>query len=409
MKCLFATLVASTVLLAPYGRAVAFQDSTNTNVNSRYKIEKISIESAARSISKGLQHEVDRLLGRPFRTELLDDLEKRIRSEFPGFSVTRNVMKGEKRDQVQVLFILERVRKLLDLNSPRLVYNTKQNFSIAVGGDFNLKHASLNFGFITDNDERVERYSGVRGGIVVPINNRVRLSFIGESYRSQWRSESPEFYRTRNNYEPTVLVELAPGLELRTGFSFNQLEYQFPAARAQAANAVLSTLRYTKQWQLGLAGTKTLEAGYSLRAAANFLRSDFDYRRHVGEARYTLASGSSDKNKSTLTFSTMVGSIDGDAPVLDRFVIGNSRTLRGWNRFDLAPLGANRMAHFSVDGRHHFFRAIYDTGTIWNAGRPKVLRHSAGIGCVISGITAMVAIPIRSSSIEPIFLVGMNF
>lgn len=409
MKCLFATLMASTVLLAPYGRAVAFQDSTHTNVNSRYRIERISIQSAASAISRGLQREIDRLKGLPFRTELLDEIEQRIRAEFPGFKVIRSVRKGENRDQIQVLFLLERTRKVIDLNTPRLAFHSRQKFTFAAGADLHLAKTDLNFGLITDNDERVERYSGLRGGFVTPINSRLRLAFIGESYRAQWDRQSDDFYRTRTNFEPTLLIDLAPGLELRAGFSFNNLEYQFPAARVQAANAVISTLRYSKQWQLGLAGTQTLEAGYSLRAAANTLGSDFNYRRHTGEARFTLASGNNEKSKSTLAISTLMGTIDGRAPVLDRFVLGNSRTLRGWNRADLAPLGANRMIHFSADGRYHFVRAVYDTGTIWNEGRPKVLRHSAGLGVVISGITAMVAIPLRSSSIEPIFLVGMNF
>jgi hypothetical protein len=409
MKCLFATLMATTVLLAPYGRAVAFQDSTHTNVNSRYRIERISIQSAASAISRGLQREIDRLKGLPFRTELLDDLEKRIRSEFPGFKVIRSVRKGENKDQIHVLFLLERTHKVIDLNSPRLAFHSLQNFTFGAGADINLRKANFNFGLITDNNEHVERYSGIRGGFSTPINKRLRLAFIGESYRAQWDRQSDEFYRTRTNFEPTVLIDLAPGLELRAGLSFNTLEYQFPAARDQAAHAVISTLRYTKQWQLGLAGTQTLEAGYSLRAAANTLGSDFNYRRHMGEARFTLASGNNENSKSSLAISTLMGSIDGKAPVLDRFVLGNSNTLRGWNRADLAPFGGERMIHFSADGRYHFVRAVYDTGTIWNEGRPRVLRHSAGLGFVISGITAMVAIPLRSSSIEPIFLVGMNF
>lgn len=411
MKCLFATLVATTVLLAPYGRAVAFQDSTHTNVNSRYRIERISIQSAAQVVSRGLQRELDRVMGRPFRTELLDEIEKRIKAEFPGFKVIRNVAKGDKQDQIRVLFVLERTNKVIDITSPRFAFHSLQNFSFGAGADIKVSKANFNFGVITDNDERVERYSGIRGAVVTPLmeGNRFRFALVGESYRSQWQGQSPEFYRTRTNIEPTVLIELAPGLELRAGFSFNHLEYQLPAARDQAAHAVISTLRYSKQWQLGLAGTQTLDAGYSLRAAATSLGSDFSYRRHIAEGRFTLASGNNDKAKSTLAFSALAGGIDGRAPVLDRFVLGNTRTLRGWNRFDLAPLGADRVIHFSADGRYHFVRAVYDTGTLWNEGRPKVLRHSAGLGFVVSGITAMVAIPIRSSSIEPIFLVGMNF
>ena len=411
MKCLFATLVVSTVLLAPFGRAVAFQE---TNINSRYRIETITVENGTYSISKGLQRELDRLVGRPFRVETLDEVERRIKIEFPGFKVTRNVAKGLTQDQIKVIFALERSRKILDLNSPRFAYHSQQKFSFGAGADLHLRPVDLSFGLLTDNDERVERSSGLRGAVVTPLgSSRIRLAFIGESYRAQWNRKTldagGELYRTRTNFEPTVLIDIAPGLVLRAGLSFNNLEMQVSAAKDQAAHAVITTLRYSKQWQLGLTGTQTLEAGYNLRAAASFLGSDFDYRRHSGETRFTLASGNSEKSNATLSLSGLFGSIDGHAPILDRFVLGNTRTLRGWNRFDLAPLGADRVLHFSVDGRYHFVRAVYDTGTVWNAGRPRQLRHSVGAGFVISGITAMLAIPLRSGSIEPIFLVGMNF
>ncbi len=415
MKCLFTTLVVSTVLLAPFGRAVAFQE---TNVNSRYAIELITVENGGYSISKGLQRELDRLVGRPFRVETLDEVERRIQTEFPGFKVTRNVVKGLLQDQLKVIFALERSRKMLDMNMPRLAYHSQQKFSFGASADVNLKQASVSFGLVTDNDERVERYSGVRGAAVMPLgpnlwSDRVRLAFVGESYRAQWDGKTLAanglLYRARTNFEPALLIDLAPGLTLRAGLSFNNLEMQVPAARDQAAHAVITTLRYSKQWQLGLTGTQTLEAGYNLRAAASFLGSDFDYRRHSGEARFTLASGNAEKSNVNLALSALVGAIDGRAPILDRFVLGNTRTLRGYNRFDLAPLGADRVLHFSADGRYHFVRAVYDTGTVWDVGRPRVLRHSAGVGIVISGVTAMVAFPLKSGPVEPIFLVGMNF
>ncbi len=409
MKCLFAALLASTVLLLPHERAVAFESTSYTNVNSRYRIERISIQNATYTVSQALQRELNRLVGRPFRTEVLDAVEKRIRGEFPGFKITRNVVKGEKQDQIRVSFLLERARKYLDLNVPRMAFHSEQKFSFGATADLNLGQTSTSIGFISDNDERVERYTGFRGAFVTPVAKNLRLAFLGEAYQSRFRGQSSDFYRSRTNFEPTLIYTLAPGLEVRAGFSFNNLEFQVPAARNQAAHAVITTLRYSKQWQLGLTSTQTLEAGYSLRAAARSFGSDFDYRRHLGEARITFASGNSEKSKATLALSSMIGAIDGRAPVLDRFVLGNTQTLRGWNRYEIAPLGADRAIHFSADGRYSFVRAVYDTGTIWSAGRPKVLRHSAGLGFVVSGITAMVAIPIRSSSIEPIFMVGMNF
>jgi outer membrane protein assembly factor BamA len=409
MKCLFATFLASTVLLFPHERAVAFENTSSINVNSRYRIERISIQSGSLAVPQALQRELDRLVGRPYRTQTMDALERRIRSEFPGFAISRKVAKGEKQDQIRVQFVLERSRKYLDFNLPRMTFHSEQNFTFAATADLNLRSTSTSFGFISDNDERVERFDGFRGAFIAPLAKNLRIAFLAEAYQSEFEEPSSEFYHSRTNFEPTLIYTLAPGLELRGGFSFNNFEFQVPAVRNQAAHAVITTLRYSKQWQLGLASTQKLEAGYSLRAAARFLGSDFHYRRHLGEARLTFASGNSEKPKATLAFSSMIGAIDGRAPVLDRFVLGNTKTLRGWNRHDIAPLGADRVIHFSADGRYRFVRAVYDTGTVWNAGRPKVLRHSAGLGFVVSGITAMVAIPMRSSSIEPIFMVGMNF
>jgi len=388
---------------------VAFEDASYTNVNSRYRIERIAVRGTTLVLSQGLQREMDRLAGRPFRTEVLDQVEKRIKAEFPGYKIIRIVSKGDKQDQLNVYFDLSRSTRTVEINTTRLTYHSQQNFSFGAGVDFNVRQSSFSAGVITDNDERVERFSGFRGAFVTPLNKRVRFAFLGESYRSQWNLQSPDLYRSRINIEPTLVMDLAPGLEFRAGVSFNNLEFQLPAARNQAAHALITTLRYSKQWQLGLTGTQTLEAGYNLRAATTSLASDFNYRRHLAEGRFTLSTGNSEKANAILSFSSLIGAIDGRAPVLDRFTLGNSRTLRGYNRFDLAPLGADRVIHFSADGRYRFARAVYDTGTIYNVGRPRVLRHSAGLGIVISGITAMVALPIRSGPIEPIFLVGMNF
>jgi hypothetical protein len=414
MKCLFAITVATTVLYFPYGRAVAFQEEaallpagTTLNVNSRYKIESVEVENGGREVPKALRRELERFAGRAYRTELLDEIERRLKQEYPGSKVTRKVSKGDQANHVKLRFDLERSKRIVDFASPRLAYHSQQGFTFGADATARLGTNLVSFGLVTDNDEKVERFTGMRGAVVVP-HGRFRFAFLAESYRAQWdrevRDAGVPLYRARNNFEPTLIFEVLPGLEFRAGFSFNQLEYQFPAAGDLASHAVISTLRYTKQRALGTAGTQTLEAGYNLRAAANFLSSDFSFRRHAGEVRYTMKQG-----ESSLALSAMAGGIDGAAPILERFVLGNTRTLRGWNRFDLAPTGGNRMMHFSADGRYRFLRAIYDTGTVWDAGRPIQIRQSAGLGVVIHGFTAMVACPIRNGSIEPVFLLGMNF
>ena len=56
----------------------------------------------------------------------------------------------------------------------------------------------------------------------------------------------------------------------------------------------------------------------------------------------------------------------GRAPLFERFVLGNASTLRGWNKFDLDPLGGDRAVHGSIDYRYRFVTVFYDTGVLWN-------------------------------------------
>ena len=54
--------------------------------------------------------------------------------------------------------------------------------------------------------------------------------------------------------------------------------------------------------------------------------------------------------------------------------------LRGWNKYDLDPLGGSRVAHNSLDYRYGIFEAFYDAGAIWDPGQDIVARHSGGRG-----------------------------
>src|SRR5207249_4237962 len=104
-------------------------------------------------------------------------------------------------------------------------------------------------------------------------------------------------------------------------------------ARTESSNAVVTTLRYHPRW-----GTdkdtqqQKLKVSYSLRAATGVLESDRIYARHLAEARYTYR-----HSHNTVDIGFLAGRIGGQAPLFERFSLGNSATLRGWNRFDLDP------------------------------------------------------------------------
>lgn len=444
MKCLYAILMAASVLLFPYAKAVAFGDpailpaaaAPALNVNERYVVESVGIKNWRGLLSRGLAREMKRLEGRPFRPQSADVIQKHIEYEFPGYRVLRVMERGSRPQHVRVLFELEKDQRKIDLRSPRVLYSSAQQFSFGVDAVAEAGPVSATAGYITDNDERVERFEGFRGGFLLPVDKSGRFKFAlaGENYATRWHqslAESPERYSSRNNIEPSVLVQVGPGLDLQAGLSFQQLnmlafsshtveslpstENDLMAAggsegpRNLSANAFFTTLRYTKRWLDESPGGASLDAGYTLRAASSSIGADFGYRRQLAEARLTWRNSDLPLDGASISVHSQYGHISGEAPIFDRFVLGNSRTLRGWNRFALAPAGANNMGHIGVDARYRHLRLCYDTGTIWNSGRPIIIRHSAGVGLSWHSWTAMVALPLRGSSIEPVFLVGMNF
>jgi outer membrane translocation and assembly module TamA len=211
------------------------------------------------------------------------------------------------------------------------------------------------------------------------------------------------YYRTRQNLQPELVLQLSRPLTLSVGASFQQMEEQYPAAATESANALTTTLRYHRRVE-DAENQHDLDGAYSLRAATRLLSSDFAYSRHRFGFRYMLTRG-----KSVVIDDVSAGLIAGRAPLFERFVLGNSSTLRGWNKYELDPLGGNRMFHNSVEYRYGIFQAFYDSGAVWDRTESAVVRHSAGIGLRQGVFSVAVAFPVREGHIDPIFMVGMNY
>jgi hypothetical protein len=396
----------------------ANEKSGALNVNERYTIEAIDAKlPSKRKLSPDLRQKMDALVGHKLNQEKLDEVKSQLKAEFRNFKITQRVSKGDKPDHVKVLFELERnsVEVMGDSDDFKAIYHSKNNWSF--GGTFRVPLGDSGFGLLagalTDNDLRVERFSGARGGIdKLAFHNNVRFQFIGESYRSQWngatRAANPdnsEIYRARQNFEPTVSFRPVGPLTVTAGFSLARYQYQFPAARYLSANAVISSLRFARQWENTSGIQQSLEAGYDLRAATSSLGSDTRFTRHFLNAHYETKHGPHE-----FFLDARGGSIGGRAPLYEAFVLGNTQTLRGWNRFDVAPLGGNRMAHGSAEYRYRGFRFLYDTGAVWQAPVQEAKqRHAAAIGYIDSGIAILVAFPIRDGNVTPLVMLGYTF
>ena len=116
--------------------------------------------------------------------------------------------------------------------------------------------------------------------------------------------------------------------------------------------------------------------------------------------------------------------------MFERFVLGNAETLRGWNKFDIAPAGGNRMIYASIQygfgtrvgdfdldiGKRKAigqiplgFHVFYDDGAVGDEGAPLSAKHSAGFGFGGSSFFIELGFPIRSSRVEPVFSTGFRF
>ncbi len=395
------------------------------NVNSRYTVESIELpEKFESKLSDTLRGEIKKLIGERFNPDIVDNLARRIRKELRGHRVMHKVTKGAKPESIRVVFEIVRSRGDSDIVLPRLVYHSRQNFSFGADGTIEHEGHRLSLGILTDNDELLERYSGIRGGYQrMAAGGRFRGGFVVESFRAQWNpaiqtalnaqpesgtNSVPGIYRTRLHVEPGFQLELIPGLTVGAGVSIQRFQTQFPAARDESSHALTSSLRLERRWDLPIHGLHIVEAGYNLRAATQSLDSDFIYTRHSFHGRYQFRKG-----KESISGAFTGGALAGRAPLFERFVLGNSTTLRGYNKYDVAPLGGSRMAHGSVDYRHDWFRVIYDTGAVFDRGGQSRVHHSIAAGITTGwkrdSFSFLVAFPLKEGRAEPIFILGMNF
>lgn len=427
----FATLAALSVPLAADvtasssaapgpGAPETGNPENSPNVNSRYVIEAIEIAPKYLDrLSDTVRGKVQSLIGSRFDQETLDDLTRRIRRELRSRMVVMKVSRGSSPDQLKVAFEIGDREKKGDLVMPRLVYHSKQNFSFGFDGTWRIGDHHLAAGIVSDNDELVERYSGIRGGFGRDnlAGGHLHFDIDAETWRSQWNpavqaalAEDPSvpgIYRTRVRFQPSATITFVDPLTLQLGVSLERLQTQYPAAQHELSSAAFLTLRFRRRWELTPLHRHGVEASYNVRSAPSTLDSDFLFTRHYGSVQYSWRGAHEE-----VIASAQAGTLTGRAPLSERFVLGNSRTLRGWNKYDVDPLGGDRMAHGSLDYRYRAFRVIYDTGSAWRRDGPVRVRHSIAAGFSHkgpSGFSALIAFPLREGRIEPIFLLGMNF
>ncbi len=411
-------------LLLPWLPAVAFADSNRNalpsdNVNSRYTVESVSVTAKDREkLSKHLKEDMEKLVGEKFEQGIVDNLARRIRKDLRAASVMAKLSRGTTPEHVRVDFE-SRPRKVEeDADLTKFSYHSQQGWTGGVELGFDAGPARVKLGIQSDGNELLERYAGITTGVAVPVGDRLQVRFAFDSFHEQWnqatlnalarRSDIPGVYRTRNHFEPSLRIALVRNLTLTAGVSFDELQTQFPAARTEGSHSVITALRYHRQWVDSDTSGQELDAGYSLRAATTILGSASVYTRQSVNALY---SRKFDRQEVLVRFGA--GSMNGSAPLYERFVLGNTRTLRGWNKFEIDPLGGSRMIYGSTSYRYRVLEVFYDTGSVWDRKENAVARNSMGcsllFGSLRDGLAFTVGFPLRDGHIQPLFMMSANF
>jgi surface antigen Omp85-like protein len=406
------------------------QDS-DINVNTRYKVDAVTIwgkgwktdlvadqtdtTEQTRKLSTRLRRDLIGLIGKNLNPGMLDTLADRLRKELGAREVSHRLERSDSADHVRVDFEVKPPRFSFDTTVTKFAYNSQTGWSGGGDAGFTVHDQSFAFGMVSDGDTMAERFTGITGRYE---NHHLgtdkllfRLEF--ESYHEQWNNhtatavagvadETGGLYRTRQNLQPMLAIALAKPLTLEVGASFERFQEEMPGAPIQASNAIVADLRYHQHLESD--SPQDIDADYALRSASGLMASDFAYTSHAWNLRYKIVHG-----KHIVSDLVSGGLITGRAPLADRFVLGNSTMLRGWNKYDLDPIGGNRMIYNSVEYRYGPFQAFYDTGAIWDEGQPVSAKHSLGVGIRESIFSLAVAFPVRGGRVEPIFMMGLLY
>jgi hypothetical protein len=399
---------------------------SDLNVNSRYTIESVNfVDHREYKLSASSLEEIRDLVGAKVSTDALDRLALRIRGELRAHDVTFKLTRGAEAESVRVLIQVERAGGSFDASVPTFSYNSALGFTGTGQIASTIGPNDFTFRMLRDSDSLTEQFSGVQADYERLVGRRIRLGFEFDAYQDQYASSTlaaldgasrpsslgAGAYGSRLNYEPSATFVLATPLTLTIGLSFEQLNGLPSAARSEAANAVIYTLRYRQRWATSGDSTHELDAGYSLRAATTLLATDLAYTRHLAHLKYNYSS-----RTQSVEVTVIAGAIYGEAPLFERFSLGDSTLLRGWNKYDLDPLGGNRLAYGSVTYGYRIMRVFYDAGSVWDQGKPAEPKESAGVG-VSSGLGVFekgtfllaLAFPLGQSRVTPVVIAGMNF
>jgi hypothetical protein len=405
-------------LVAPIGD----DSKLATNINARYVVERVELAGVDQArVSQKLRDELQTLVGGRLDPTKAERLSRDLEAELPDFDVTRRISRGTAAGKIVVVFAFERSesRHWIPFSPSRakIVYHEDQGWS----GVFDLRATGFGshlfaVGFAAgNNDDLIEEYSGywLRAENRKAGTRRLGMSLEFSKFSQTWTDATlsalavspdvPGAYRRRRTVQPAVTFAFTPHLRLTAGANVSKLEPRSESTAAQHANAVVAALGYDQTWRGESRGRQRVAAGLEWRAGTTKLGSDLVYRRLSGQVHYVF-----EHRHSRVKAALLFGHLSGQAPLFERFSLGDTSTLRGWNKLDIAPIGGARMWHQSIEYSFRDFAYFLDTGSVWDKGRDARVRLSTGVGYHHDPVFVTFAVPLNADDVGLKFMIGIR-
>jgi hypothetical protein len=392
------------------------------NVNARYLIERVEIRGIAETeLSAELRTELQTLVGSPLGSDQVGQLETRLKVELRDHEVRRRVARGSRAGEVRLTFVVNKAESARWLRFEPLKSNVVYHSDQGWGAFLDLPISGRDFRFtpivaIDNGDDLIEEYSGfgLRFESRKLGTERLGASLEWSSFDQTWRSATlaalelqpriPGAYDDRSTVTPLITFAVTPQLRVSAGVSITEIELRSGVPESMMSNAAVVSVGYEHQWEPNSRASHEVGATFIVRAASETLESDFEYERYFGHAEYRYR-----WSRHTVLVSGMAGGIGGVAPLFERFSLGDSRTLRGWDKYDLAPVGGDRVFHTSVEYRFRGLAFFLDSGSVWDAGSDARVRVATGIGFHPGPFFMTVGFPLNTDDVRAVFTTGIRF
>ena len=421
---LFTVFIACLPAVRALARDVPDSDVGNAvdeaNVNSRYTVESIDVAGQHDyTLSEPVLRQLHGLVGMKLNFEALTTLARSINREVHAKGVSVRVLRGSEPEYVRVVLDVNDGGSRYDLSVPKFLWNSREGWTAEGQATATFTDNAISFGLVNNADDLLERYTGFNAAYQRRSLGSAKVNFIlrFEDYHEEWNqatvaaAASTQFlYRSRKNLEPELTYLLSRDLSFTAGVSMESMQPEAAAAPDKSANAATGTVRYHKTLERSSL-EQAVDASYDVRSASRTLGSDFVYTRHRVKAEYKAA-----HNRHQLELGFEGGAITGTAPMFERFALGSTTTLQGWDKFNLDPIGGSRVADGSLTYKYRAMRVFYDTGAVWDRGERVLPRQSLGAGLegnlgILGHNEFLVAcaFPLNQGRLEPMFVAGMNF